>query len=162
MQISHLVLSIILPSSSSYSGNVNLWSQHSKTAACCCHPLPLTPTSISEFGKNPLEKPGWMWSFASFVSLLLGIIAVQILPALGALQFLWTVALYILSRFYNYFGKKIHLIQAIPLWPEPEAVCYFHLLSPSSQKCLGVGSKSFCWQAIDLILVQFTENGMTS
>lgn len=80
---------------------------------------------------------------AKYISLLSGTIASQILPALGALQSLQTITLCILSNFYKYFGRKINLRQAIPLWPEPEALCYFHLLSLSSNY-LRMGSKSFC------------------
>ena len=162
MQVSHLVLSIILPSFKfQLLSSLKLWSQSSKTAACCCHSLCLTHTPAGDLGKNHLEKPGWMWSFASFVSLLLGRDHSSSDPACTGWSPISPVTLYILSNFYNYSGRKVHLIQVIPLWPEPEAVCYFHLLSPS-QNCLGVGSKSFCWQVTDLILVQSIENAMTS
>lgn len=99
------------------------------------------PTILSSvLGKMPSGKTRMQVKFASF---LLQIIASQILPALGTLQFLPGVALYLLSRFCNYFGRKINLRQAIPLWPEPEALCSSQLLSPF-QNCLRVGSKSFC------------------
>ena len=51
----------------------------------------------------------------------------------GCFAFLLNRCFICLSNFYNYFGRKIHLIQVIPPWPEPEAVCYFHLLSPFSK-----------------------------
>lgn len=54
-----------------------------------------------------------------------------------------TAGLYILSSFYNYFGRKFNLIRAISLWPEPEAACCFHLLSPFSKALKWAAEVSF-------------------
>ena len=154
--------SFSLPSSSSYPRALNSdLSPVRLLLAAATHSILLTPLPVT-WGKtiwknqDECEVLPHLFLFSQG-----GIIAIQILPALGNRQFLQTVTLYILSSFFNYSGREVHRIQVIPLWPEPEAMCYFHLLSPS-QNCLGVGSKRFCWQATDLILVQSIEKGMTS
>lgn len=56
MQISHSVLSIILPSSSSYSGRLKLWSQRNKTAAAFCY-HPFLPALRSPNAHRPPPHP---------------------------------------------------------------------------------------------------------